>query len=93
MSTSDIIFKIKPILQKYNIKKSDIFGSVAYEEATSKSDIDLLVEMPRNTTLLGFVRLKRDLEQRLSKTVDLVEYNSVNSKLAPFVFSKTISVL
>lgn len=93
MSVNDIILKIKPILQKYDVIKADIFGSVAYGEETGKSDVDLLVEMPPDATLLGFVRLKRILENKLSKKVDLVEYSSVNSHLAPYVFSKTISVL
>lgn len=93
MGTSDIIFKIKPILTKYEVKRADIFGSVAYGEATNKSDVDLLVEMPSKATLLGFVRLKRDLEQKLSQEVDLVEYSSVNSKLAPYVFGKMVNVL
>ncbi|MEK7164227.1 MAG: nucleotidyltransferase domain-containing protein [Patescibacteria group bacterium] len=93
MNTSDMIFKIRPVLRKYDVKKADIFGSVASGEATNKSDVDLLVEMPKNSTLLGFVRLKRDLEQKLLTSVDLVEYSSVNSKLAPFVFNKIIPVL
>ena len=93
MSSNDIILKIKTILQEHDIKKADIFGSVAYGEETNKSDVDLLVEMPRDSTLLGFVRLKKALENKLSKKVDLVEYDSIDSQLAPYVFSKTISVL
>lgn len=88
-----MVIKIKSVLQDHNIKKADIFGSMAYGEETDKSDVDLLVEMPRDSTLLGFVRLKKALEDKLSKKIDLVEYSSVNSQLAPYVFSKTISVL
>lgn len=88
-----MIFSIKPILMKHNVSKADIFGSVAYGEETNESDVDILVEMPQSSTLLGFVRLKRDLESKLLKKIDLVEYSSVNSKLAPYIFSKTISVL
>lgn len=93
MNTGDLILKIRPILQKHDVKKADIFGSVAYCEETNESDVDLLVEMPQSATLLGFVRLKRDLETTLTNNVDLVEYNSVNSRLSPFIFSKTINVL
>jgi len=93
MSTNDLITSIKPILKKHKVSKADIFGSMAYGEETNKSDVDLLVEMPHDATLLGFVRLKRDLEEKLSKKVDLVEYGSVNSQFAPYVFSKTVAVL
>lgn len=93
MNVNDIVLSIRPILLDYQVDKAEVFGSVARGEETKSSDIDLLVKMPSSTTLIQFIRLKRALESKLSKKVDLVEYNSVNSKLAPYVFSKTLTVL
>jgi uncharacterized protein len=47
-----------------------IFGSVARDEATAASDVDVVVEMPPDLFLM--VHLKEDLEPLLASPVDLV---------------------
>ena len=49
-----------------------IFGSVARGEATSASDIDIVVHMIPD--LLQRVRLKAELESLFGKSVDVIRY-------------------
>jgi len=59
--------KILPILKRYGVRRASIFGSVARGEATENSDIDILVEIRSNISLLDFVGLKLELEEVLGR--------------------------
>jgi predicted nucleotidyltransferase len=62
--------KNKSILQaKFQVKKIGLFGSFAKEKAHSKSDIDIIVDMPSNFDL--YYDLKYYLEEAFKKEVDL----------------------
>ncbi len=49
-----------------------IFGSVLSGEDAEESDVDILVDVPRGTTLLDMVRLQDALEAKLGTSVDVV---------------------
>lgn len=61
-----------PIAQRYGIKKMSVFGSVARGEATEKSDVDLLVDIPKGWGLLSFYELRSNIESVLTCPIDLV---------------------
>lgn len=53
---------VKPILAaQYTVSKIGIFGSVARNEATVESDIDVVVQMEPN--ILKRIRIKTDLKE------------------------------
>jgi predicted nucleotidyltransferase len=58
-------------LQAMGLRRVSIFGSVARNEATDESDVDVLVELDRPMGLFGFVRLQHKLEVWLGRSVDL----------------------
>ena len=66
--------KILPILKDHKVTKAGIFGSYARGEQKKKSDVDILVEISDDVSLLGVIRLKNVLEKALRKRIDLVEY-------------------
>ena len=71
-----LYFKTKPILKAY------IFGSVAKNENTEESDIDILVDLDYSKRIgLLFIQMKIDLEKLLHKKVDLVS----SGGLSPFL--------
>ncbi len=73
----DVIRRVKPSLQqKYGVKSIGLFGSFAREEATTESDIDLLVEFDRPIGI-EFVDLADEIELILQRKVDLVSRNGV----------------
>ncbi|HKJ34648.1 MAG TPA: nucleotidyltransferase family protein [Balneolales bacterium] len=84
--------KIRPILQKYGIKKAGIFGSSARGE-TIVNDIDLLVKIEQKISLLDFIGIKQELEDELNMKVDLVEYDSLKPALKKDILKDEVPVL
>jgi predicted nucleotidyltransferase len=58
-----------------------VFVSLARQEATPDSDIDLLVEVPEGTTTFGFLRSRQLIEKVLGREVDLVSYGGLKPGL------------
>jgi len=50
-SIQEIKEKITPILQRYGVTKAAIFRSLAKGEATTSSDVDILVEIKNDRSL------------------------------------------
>ena len=93
MGTNQIISKIIPVLLRYKVKKAELLGSAARGELRSNSDVDVLVKLPEEASLLDLGGLYMDLKEALGREVDVVTYGSVNTRLAPYVFSNTIKVI
>jgi uncharacterized protein len=55
-----------------------LFGSMARGEATEKSDIDLLVKFGKRKSLLGVVKLERELSAALGRKVDLLTEGAIS---------------
>lgn len=67
----------KDTLKTYAVKTLFLFGSVARDESTVDSDVDLLVEFEKPVGLLTFIGLKHYLEELLECPVDLGTPNSL----------------
>ncbi|MDX8413079.1 MAG: nucleotidyltransferase domain-containing protein [Mariprofundales bacterium] len=68
-----VLRELQPVLRDhFGVLRLGIFGSVAREEATDGSDIDIVVEMPPD--LYQMVHLKAELEEAFHAPVDLVRY-------------------
>lgn len=84
--------KIIPVLQKHQVKRAGIFGSVATGKTTKKSDVDILVELGSKISLLEFVGIKFELEDLLERKVDLVEYQAIKPRLRKRILSEEIRI-
>lgn len=93
MDTKTVQATITPYLRRYNVTKADLFGSIVRGELTSKSDVDLLVELPREASLLDFIGLKQDLEDALGCSVDLVEYEAIKPRLKQYILQDLYPIL
>jgi predicted nucleotidyltransferase len=89
----NIAEKIIPVLKKHEVKKAGLFGSIVRGEATEQSDVDLLVEAPKDISLLGFVHIMHELEDVLGRKVDLVEYSAVKPALRERILAEEVSIL
>ena len=58
-----------------------MFGSSARGEMQEDSDIDILVDIKADISLLDFVGLKQKIEEALGRKVDLVEYDTLKPLL------------
>jgi len=84
--------KVRPILNKYGIKKAGVFGSTARGEANT-NDIDLLVKIDQKISLLDFIGIQQELEDELDIKVDLVEYDSLKPALKEDILKEEVPVI
>jgi len=92
MDIEEIKKKIIPVLQRYQVQKASIFGSIVRGEDTPESDIDILVELNDNLSLLDFVSLKLELEEALQKRVDLVEKKTLKETIKDEILAQEVQV-
>jgi len=85
MTTQAIKNKILPILKRQGVIRAAVFGSAARGEMTKKSDIDLLVKLGKNKTLLDLAGLKLELEDKLGRNVDIVSYGGIHPLLKDII--------
>ncbi len=80
IETINEYFKGKPVIKAY------LFGSQRSGEATSESDVDILVELDYSQRIgLLFVQMQCDLEALLNKKVDLVSSKGISKYIKPIV--------
>ena len=86
--------KIVPILKKNKVVRAGIFGSYVRGENKKNSDIDILVEInDEKMSLLGFIRLGRELEEALRKKVDLVEYSVIKPLIKNRILNEEVRII
>ena len=71
--------KIAPLAVKYNLPAVYLFGSYARNEATEKSDVDVLIDKTGSKikSLFDRAALYNDLTEILGKEVDLVTTSGI----------------
>ena len=68
------------IFKEYSVEYCYLFGSYARNEATEKSDIDLLVSLPLDG--LKFFELVEILREKLKKKIDLLDVSQLENNTA-----------
>jgi predicted nucleotidyltransferase len=79
-------------IQGFGVKSLAIFGSVARDEATSDSDVDLLVEFEKKVTFDRYMDLKFYLEDCLGIKVDLVTQKMLRPQIRKTVEKEALRV-
>ena len=79
-------------LKEYHIKKISIFGSIARDEHTRSSDIDIVVKFSK-PNLFVQAGIMEDLKEKFKTDVDVVALtNSMNPKLLDRIKKEAIYV-
>lgn len=93
LTKEEIIRKIeknKRKIRSFGVKKLTLFGSYARNEATPKSDIDLLVEFGKGRGLFkDYVHLLHFLEDLFQKEIDLGEEKLLKEGIKEIILSNT----
>lgn len=55
---------------RFGVERIGIFGSVARDEATENSDVDVIAQMPPSFS--GLIELQEELEKEFGTKVDLI---------------------
>ncbi len=88
---NDLIQEVRdnagPIFKKYGVKRARLFGSMATGKAKPDSDVDILVSFLRPTDGWTYAGLARELEEVLSRKVDLVTENGLSEFIRPRIQS------
>ena len=93
----DVVVKIlkqknAEMAKQFGVKSLLLFGSVARDEATSISDVDLLVEFNRPVGYFGLFALQDYLEKLLGCPVDLGTPESLKPRIRERVMGELIRV-
>lgn len=85
--------KIFPILKKNKVVKAGIFGSYAKGEQKKDSDIDILIEIKGDISLLDIIGLQLKLQEILRKKVDIIEYDEINDLLKDRILNEEVKII
>ncbi len=89
----EVLRNTKTDLQKqYGVTDIGIFGSLVRREATSTSDIDILVQFEKPVSFFGFLRLENYLKQLLGTEVDLVEKDALKPAIGKHILREVVYV-
>ena len=86
-SQREEILKLAAKHGAFNVK---IFGSVARGEETTDSDIDFLVELEADRSLLDRIGLMQDLEDFLGYKVDVANVNGLRKEFRDRILQEAI---
>lgn len=90
---NEITEKILPILREAGVTRAALFGSYVRGEQESASDLDVLVELPDDKSLLDLVDLKLKLEEALNREVDVLTFDAVHPRLRPHIEREQVPIL
>jgi uncharacterized protein len=87
--TFDLALLIE-ICKNYDVTRIDIFGSMAREDFSAESDIDLLLEFAHPIDLFQMVHLRNQLIIALGRQVDITTRNGLSPYIKEDVLRKAI---
>lgn len=79
-------------LKALGVRSLALFGSVARDEATLESDVDIVVEFEPPVTFDRYMDVRFYLEDHLGKKVDLVSWKSLKPQIRDRVEQEAIYV-
>jgi predicted nucleotidyltransferase len=69
-----------------------IYGSIATGHEHSASDLDLLVDLPDDQSLLGLISLRQDLEDLLGCSVDVTEAETLHPLIRAQILEQALAL-
>lgn len=79
-------------IRKFKIQKISIFGSVARNQETIQSDVDILIKFDGPASYDLYMDLKFFLEDLLGRKVDLITEDGMRNEIKQFVEKDLIRV-
>src|SRR5574344_1059390 len=85
--------ELKPILERdYNITEVGLFGSYVREEQKDESDIDILVDYKKGTSIFTLGGLQYMLSELFNKKIDIVMKKTLKKHIGKQILSEVIYV-
>ena len=96
MNRSDVLSLLRAhktaLARRFGVAELSLFGSFARDQATSDSDIDLLVQFDGPTTSKRFFGTQFYIEDLLGRRVDLITKKALRAELRPYVEREIVNV-
>lgn len=71
------------VLAEHGASNVSVFGSVAREEETPESDVDLLVDVEDGVGIFELLKMQAAVEELIGRPVDIVPRSGLKSEVAP----------
>jgi uncharacterized protein len=84
--------EILRLARRYHARRLRVFGSVARQAATPRSDVDLLLERAPGWKALDRVQLREALERLLGRRVEITTEQGLHEMVRAQVLSEAIPV-
>lgn len=95
VSLNNIVEQREAILRiaaKHGAKDVRVFGSIVRGQAGKGSDVDILVHLDDDRSLLDHIALMQDLEDLLGCKVDVVEEDALHQLIRRRVLSEAVAL-
>ena len=95
MRRDEAIARLRPRvaeLRAMGVDHLSLFGSTARDDATSDSDVDVIVDFNGGATLDRYLDLKDRLETILGTRVDLVTRKALKPRLRAIVAAEAVQI-
>ena len=83
---------IRSIALRHRVTNVRVFGSVVHGDDTDTSDLDILVEPTKETTMMDIAKIQLELSQLLSVAVDVLTPNGLPDKFRGKVVAEALAV-
>ncbi|TWI70285.1 hypothetical protein LZ24_02295 [Desulfobotulus alkaliphilus] len=88
-----LLIRSKPVLEKrFGVTRLALFGSVARNESSATSDVDVMVSFDGPATSERYFGVQFFLEDLLGVSVDLVTEKALRPELRPFIERERVNV-
>lgn len=84
--------EILMLVARHGARDPRVFGSVARGDATSASDVDILVDVEPGRTLLDLIALEQELEALLGCDVQVVSNRGLSPYLEPRILAEATAL-
>ena len=83
---------IRRIALSHRITNVRVFGSVVHGDDTEGSDLDILVDPTKETTMMDIAKIQLELSQLLPVAVDVLTPNSLPAKFRGQVIAEAQAI-
>lgn len=84
--------ELRSIALRYGVRSIRVFGSMARDDASQTSDVDLLVEAPGSMSGFSLGALLMDAQDLLGRKVDVVTLNALHPLIRDQVLRESMPV-